>query len=238
MQSDHLTFSIVTVVRNAAPTISETINSVARQNYDSFEYIIVDGASDDGTLGEIERHRHRVGRLISEPDHGIYHAMNKALELARGKWLIFVGADDLFVDPSVLSDISKNLKDERAVYYGNVLLKSSGKTYCGEMNTYRLMQQNICHQAIFYPREQYTKRKYDLAFGLLADYAYNIELWGARVPFIYIDRVVCLYNDLGASSLGDQIFERQKLSIIKKHLGWLWFAVKYARNLAARILKA
>jgi len=85
--------SVITVVRNCAATLGRTIESVIWQLGDDAEYVIVDGASTDGTIGVIKAYEDRLAHWVSEPDRGIYDAMNKALALARGEWVIFLGAD-------------------------------------------------------------------------------------------------------------------------------------------------
>lgn len=99
-------FTIVTVAKNAAASLGRCIESVARQRYPQVEYIIIDGASTDSTPSVIESHRGAVTRYISEPDTGIYNAMNKGLAMARGDFIFFLGADDYLVDPGVLEDVA------------------------------------------------------------------------------------------------------------------------------------
>lgn len=222
--------SIATVVRNGASTLEETIKSVSEQTFLDFEYIVIDGCSSDGTLDIIKRYSHFISTWISEADKGIYDAMNKALALANGRWLLFLGSDDTLISKEVLSKIAVLLNDEQSVYYGDVILKSSGRRYGGKMNTYKFMQQNICHQAVFYPRNIYKKKAYDLHSGLLADYRYNIELWGNSVSFHYIPLAVSLYADCGASSRPDNVFESIRLILIDRHFGWIWGQIKRIRN--------
>jgi glycosyltransferase involved in cell wall biosynthesis len=88
--------TVATVVRNGAKTLEHTINSVASQTFRDFEYIVIDGASTDGTLSVIEKHRDQVDYWMSERDSGIYGAWNKAVSLARGQWIAFLGADDAY----------------------------------------------------------------------------------------------------------------------------------------------
>jgi len=104
--------SVITVAFNAARTIGETLDSVAAQSHPDVEHIVVDGASTDGTLAVVERHGQRVARLVSEPDHGIYDAMNKGLRLATGDVIGFLNADDVYADSSVLARVSENMETE------------------------------------------------------------------------------------------------------------------------------
>ena len=97
--------SVITVVNNSAATIADTLLSVASQVYPHVEHIIIDGASTDGTLNVIEHHRDKLAKVISEPDRGIYDAMNKGLALASGEVVGFLNADDVYADTDVLSRV-------------------------------------------------------------------------------------------------------------------------------------
>ena len=111
MHNNHLTptFSIVTVCYNAEAELEDTIQSVIAQTYRHVEYIIVDGASKDGTLAIIERYKGRIARVVSEPDKGLYDAMNKGLRLATGDYVCFLNAGDCFHEDSTLQRMADTL---------------------------------------------------------------------------------------------------------------------------------
>jgi glycosyltransferase involved in cell wall biosynthesis len=114
--------SVVTVAFNAAGTIEDTIRSVASQTYSDVEHIVVDGASTDGTLDVIGRYRKHIARLISEPDQGIYDAMNKGLNLATGEVIGFLNADDVYAGTTVLEKVSANMaKDGLDALFGDAV---------------------------------------------------------------------------------------------------------------------
>ena len=100
--------SVVTVVRNGIKTIEQTILSVINQDYHDFEYIIIDGVSTDGTLEILNKYSDKISKIISEPDVGIYDAMNKGIALANGDWVYFLGCDDVLYESSTLSRILEN----------------------------------------------------------------------------------------------------------------------------------
>lgn len=229
--------TVVTVVFNADKTLEETIKSVIGQSYSNIEYIIIDGGSTDGTLEIIRRYNLTVDYWTSEGDSGIYDAMNKSLVAARGDWLIFMGADDKFASDKSIECVVSRLKDRAAVYYGDVILSKSCKVYGGRFSKYKLMQQNICHQAIFYPENVYAKDAYDLNYKMLADYKYNIDIIGRGVRFIYLPIVVAIFNEAGMSSGGDVEFARDKDKIIRASFGVFYSLIKRARNIAASFHK-
>src|ERR1700722_12907065 len=90
--------SVITVVYNGAATLETTLLSVIGQSYDRVEYIVVDGGSKDGTLDLIDRYKSHIATWVSEPDKGVYDAMNKGIRMAKGDWLFFLGSDDRFQD--------------------------------------------------------------------------------------------------------------------------------------------
>lgn len=103
--------SIITVAFNAASTIADALVSVAAQTHPEIEHIVVDGASRDGTQGVVARHGSRVTTFVSEPDHGIYDAMNKGIGLATGEVVGFINADDFYADDTVLTRVAEVFSD-------------------------------------------------------------------------------------------------------------------------------
>lgn len=111
--------TIVTIVFNDATKIEETILSVAYQTYTNCEYIIVDGGSTDGTVDIIKKYQNKINRFVSEPDNGIYDAMNKGIRLAKGRWIIFMNSGDSFYNDKVISNLAPVLRsDQFDLVYG------------------------------------------------------------------------------------------------------------------------
>ena len=214
--------TIATVVLNAADVLERAIESVRQHRCEGVEYIVIDGGSTDGTVDLIKRRTEVVDRWISEPDGGIYDAMNKALRLASGRWILFLGADDEMLAP--LSDVMSRFVDDDAVYYGDVEFAISGDRYGGAFSTGRLLRKNICHQALFYPRSIYLRKRYDCDAGVLADYKYNLELWGGHSRFAYLPVIVSRFNETGASSSNTAYFAPLKQRIIRDNFGFAWYA--------------
>ena len=229
--------TVATVVRNGAATLDRVMESVLALVGAQVEYVVVDGASSDGSVDIIRSHAKRLAGWISEPDGGVYDAMNKALAMARGDWLIFIGADDILLP--ALASTATRLVDRDAIYYGDVEIAGTGAVSGGRFNRYRLMQENICHQAVLYPRSVYRTTRYDLGAGILADHKYNIELWGRGVRFRYLPCVVSRFNPAGLSSGADAQarFEPIKMQAIRTSFGPGLHAVKRTRSALVRLLK-
>lgn len=211
--------TVVTVVYNGAEYIERAIDSVAGQSYPNIEYIIVDGGSTDGTLDILERRKADITRYISEPDKGIYDAMNKGIALATGDWIYFLGCDD-FLYPE-FSEMCPRLKDSSTVYYGNVFHK--GKVLNGEFNSYMLAKYPILHQAVFYPRMAMERYKYNLRYKVAADHYITIQCWHDKdIKFQYEDICVARYMEAGFSAVTrDEAFEKDRLKIVYENFGLL-----------------
>lgn len=227
---NHPKITVVTVCYNAERDIEKTIQSVINQTYDNIEYIIVDGASKDGTMQVVEKYKDKIAKIVSEPDKGIYDAMNKALKLATGDFLIFMGSDDVFYTKNVVENVVSSIKDKNSVYYGQVELKGLGTIHWGRFNKLKWAVTNVSHQAVFYPRCVYSHSSYDVTYKLYADYVYNLNLIRDNTRFIYTKEVVTLYNMTGASASNKDLkFEKDEfllkhntLGLIPTIIGLLW----------------
>jgi len=222
--------SIITVVLNGEKFLEESIKSVMCQSYLNVEYLIIDGGSTDGTLEIIRKYEHAIDYWFSEADAGIFNAMNKSLNFVSGDWFLFLGADDTLINSEVLMKASHEMRNRSAVYYGNVLTLNSNLLYAGHFSRFKLIHQNICHQAIFYPSAVCIHRLYDERYKVSADYKYNIELWGDGAIFVYIPIIITVYNETGRSSMGEVQFELDKLDLIRIHLGFYFFVIAKITN--------
>lgn len=227
--------SIGLVVYNGAEHIRGALDSIVRQAYKNIELIVVDGDSKDGTQNILHEYAEHISVLVSEPDKGIYDAMNKVLSVATGDWLIFLGCDDVLL--GTFDRIVPLLSRADTVYYGDVIKTSSGKIYGGKFSKYRLMRHNICHQALFYPRSVYKSYSYSLDYRWLADYVYNLKLLGDAVPFVYTGVVVSIYNDEGGSARGDADLTRDQLKLIRASFGNIYMLIEILRRLKDKIIR-
>ncbi|MCE7065377.1 glycosyltransferase family 2 protein [Dyadobacter sp. CY326] len=231
--------SIITVTYNAAATLEYTIKSVVEQTYSNIEFVVIDGASTDGTLEILRNYRSNLSVFVSEKDSGIYDAMNKALGYAKGDWVYFLGADDVIMTPSTIEDMVQHFNEADTIYYGDIYLKSSKRLYNGRVNLYKLLLCNISHQAIFYPKSVYKEKEYQTKYKYFADHVYNLELYASsKNSFKYISKVIAVYNDQGSSSTNvDEQYNADIIDIIKNNFGSLPSAYLWARREIAGVKK-
>lgn len=148
-------YSIITINRNNAAKLEETIRSVVSQDRDLYEYIIIDGASTDGSLEVIKKYESEIDYYISEPDKGIYNAMNKGIARAQGQYAIFMNSGDSFSYPTALNDVSRNRSEADFIFCGWTRVKN-GKPLASylplaQLTLYTLYYEStcICHQSTF-----------------------------------------------------------------------------------------
>ena len=238
-------FSIIIPTFNCAETLPSAIGSVRKQSFKDFEILIVDGQSTDGTLNIIKQETSADDRIkcISEQDKGIYDAMNKGIDMAKGEWLYFLGSDDELYDNQVLEKINYEVaKGGVDIVYGNVMSIRFGGLYDGEFNYEKLFKHNICHQAIFFNKGVFEiTDNFDQKFISQADYHHNVKWFlNAKVRNIFVDITVANYADDGFSSKNeDYLFRRKKAGCFLKYGFWtlpLRFKIDLVKCVVSNIL--
>ncbi|MDJ1502184.1 glycosyltransferase [Xanthocytophaga agilis] len=208
--------TIITPTYNAAATLEETILSVVNQSYKNIEYILIDGNSTDTTINIIKEYaaKYPIIRWISEPDEGIYDAMNKGVGMSTGEWIYFLGSDDILYTKTTINDLFSSVDTSLwDVIYGDVIFKVSGIRYNGAFTVAKLYWQNICHQAIFARKEIFdTIGLFNTNYKVLADYEFNIRwIQNPNIRSTFFHNIIALYNEEGFSGKkGDEAFNTDK----------------------------
>lgn len=220
--------SIITIVLNGETFIEGTILSVIEQKKVNIEYIIIDGGSTDGTLKKISIYRDRINLLISEPDKGIYYAINKGISFAKYNLIGLIHCGD-FYEPNVLSVISDEFQRIKPdVIYGDVKIIEQllGKTltrYSKSNHNFLRKRMSIFHPATFISRECYDKNGvYDANYKIAADYDLFLHLYLKGVTFHYIPMALANFRGGGVSGTMFKLLFRENFIIRKKHLGILY----------------
>lgn len=193
---EHPLITVVTVVYNGEKTLEQTIQSVVNQTYDNVEYIIIDGASTDGTLDIVKKYEDKIDYWQSEPDKGIYDAMNKGIGLATGEWINFMNSGDEFYDSNTISDIFMNKKISADVLYGSVVLNGNiVKPRKISSIKYTLP---FCHQSSFLKRCICPLFKSE--YRIIADYIMFLGLYERKSVFKNLDIPISRFDENGVSS--------------------------------------
>ena len=215
---EHPLISIITITFNAQETLKPTMESVCSQSFRDYEHIIVDGASKDDTL-KIARSYEGV-RILSEPDRGLYDAMNKGLHLAKGEYVIFLNSGDTFHSEDTLEKYALYAKAGADIIYGDTLIVDSDRNILGprhynvpEKLTHKSFAKGmlICHQAFMVRLE--LAPDYDLKYRFSADYDWTIKCIANSIP----DNCVNL-NCITIDYLSDGLTDKNKRkSLIERY---------------------
>lgn len=221
-------FSIITITFNAENEIIPTLLSVKEQKFTDYEHIIVDGASSDDTIS-LARQKGVSGiRIISEPDKGLYDAMNKGINYARGKYLIFLNAGDTFASPFTLEEYAKAAKSDADIIYGDTLIVDDNRNVIGRRHLSapaRLTKESfshgmlICHQAFCVKKS--IAPMYNLKYRFSADYDWTIRCIEATQPekCINLNNVTIHYLDAGMTEKNKKKSLRERYEIMSNHYG-------------------
>ena len=244
--------SIITVVYNGADYLETAMQSVLHQEYPELEYIIIDGGSTDGSLEIIKRYEDQLAYWVSEPDDGIYNAMNKGLAVARGDIIGLLNADDYYLDGALrkVADVYRRHGGE--LWYGKILKlrQVDGEDLFIELEPdLQAMERrmSIFHPATFVHRTVYERiGTFDESFKLAADYEFLLRAYKSGCCFQYVDQPLSVYRYGGASSSalnlhweGYRILRKYNLPYMKEGIGAIVrFIVKYnLRKLLSRMLR-
>lgn len=214
-------FTIITVCFNAMSTISATAQSLLAQRYADYEWLVIDGASSDTTLELIDGFAIPNMLVVSEPDKGIYDAMNKAVKLARGDWLYFLNSGDSFEDSEVLCDVSTVIDGHCGVelIWGDMWYVAQGhKLYrrFRHVNHRTLIFDDLNHQATFARRELFSRvGNFNLDFRTSADYDWLIRVLRSGARSHYLHRSIARFAMGGVHSADPQalLAERRRLRL-------------------------
>lgn len=233
--------TIITVTYNAAQTLERTITSVERQDYKAIEYIIVDGGSTDGTMQIVGRHDRAVNRCISEPDDGIYFAMNKGLAAATGEYVWFLNAGDELAGPGTLTSVMQAAAGADIVYGDTVITDMDGNVVGGRrLATPETLTPDsfrdgmlVCHQAFVARRTLCPP--YDTSFRYSADYDWCLRVLTRARSVVNAREVVVRFLDGGFTKSHIVAGLRERFTIMSRNFGLLPTIARHI-PIAARFL--
>lgn len=217
--------SVITVVYNAVEDLPITIESVASQTYPNLEYIIIDGGSRDGTKELIEA-SNQIDYWVSEPDRGIYDAMNKGIQAATGQWLNFLNAGDRFFNPDTLLNITFESYRDAALIYGNTFYRERDQVEPPAPLS-KLLSGGImgCHQSMFFNQTVLEQELvYDRKLRLAGDSELVTKIYAMGFDLVYLDIPIADYMGGGASAISEQTPVKLRWNNFVSRIG---YAYKY-----------
>ncbi|MBO6253569.1 MAG: glycosyltransferase [Bacteroidaceae bacterium] len=241
------TFSIITVTYNAAATIEATLLSVRQQTYRHFEHLIIDGASKDNTLYIIYKYKDDTIKVFSEPDKGLYDAMNKGIRMASCDYLCFLNAGDTFHEVDTLEKIANTISTTPhglpSIIYGETAIVNAERQFlhmrrhkAPDVLTWKSFQQGmlVCHQAFLVKRT--LAEPYNLQYKYSSDFDWCIRMMKKADVISNTHLILIDYLDEGMTTRHHKESLIERLRIMAKHYGWcktiimhLWFAIRLLR---------
>lgn len=245
-----ITITVATVTWNAAAVLQRTLDSVAEQDYPHVQHVVVDGRSSDNTLTLLRQYQERESAeglerhdivVLSEPDKGLYDAMNKAIAMAEGDYIVFLNAGDKFHTPQVLGQIAEQISDSKyqisnlpAVIYGDTDIVDDEGRFLRKRHlrppqelTWKSFKHGmlVCHQAFFARTDIAKNNPYNLKYRFSADYDWCIRVMkeghSLNLPMQNAGIVVADYLDGGMTVKNHRSSLMERLRVMAAHYGWL-----------------
>ncbi|MDR2811201.1 MAG: glycosyltransferase [Tannerellaceae bacterium] len=234
--------TVITVTRNAEKTLERTLKSVQEQTYPYLEHLIVDGASRDGTVELIRKYAQEKVKWVSEPDRGLYDAMNKAIGMASGDWLCFLNAGDAFYTPDTVERMMHSFDPNKPpdILYGETAIVDDKGNFlymrrlkAPDRLTWKSFKQGmtVCHQAFIVKRE--PAEPYDLSYRFSSDFDWCIRMM-KKAASIHNTRLTLInYLNEGMTTANQKASLKERYRIMAKHYGHIstffhhiWFVIR------------
>ena len=220
--------SIITINYNNDKGLKKTMKSVLEQNYAAIQYIIIDGNSSDQSVSLIKEYENDISYWVSEPDNGIYDAMNKGIKHADGSYILFLNSGDWLYNDRVISDFVASDPQEDFLY-GNAMLVYDDKPAVKKqmpkkLDGTTLFSQTVTHQAMFHKKRLFKKQQFDIRFTMIADWVfYNSAIHFENASFRYLNRTIVNYDMSGFSSDQENraIIETEREQFYAEHSNYM-----------------
>ena len=197
-----MTLSIITINYNNREGLQKTIDSVLAQTWKDYEWVVIDGGSTDGSRELIEQYQEHFAYWCSEPDKGVYNAMNKGIAKAQGDYINFMNSGDTFFESNTLHEVFAAKRtaevlygDWMEIYHDTETQRTIEEKELGNV----IWHQNICHQSMFIQRKLFNGNGYDESMKLLADWYWNTKMYLSGTIFQKLTILVCRYDMYGMS---------------------------------------
>lgn len=214
--------SIITINYNNREGLEKTIKSVLAQTYSNYEYIVIDGDSDDGSKEIIEKYKNSIDCWISEPDKNIYNAMNKGIRKSNGKYLLFLNSGDNLYEKDTISGVLNFFKTNFDIYYGNEFYMNKKIIVQPKVLKFSyLYHSSLRHQATFIKKSLFDKVfYYNEELKIVSDWEFLIcTIFKHNATYQYINQTISIYEGDGISQQSDNLplRNRERKLVLEKH---------------------
>lgn len=215
--------SVITINYNNNKGLEDTVKSVIKQTYNDFEYIIIDGGSDDGSKKVIEQYNSYFGYVISEPDTGIYNAMNKGISAAKGEYLLFLNSGDTLSNDNILNEFSKSLIDNLDIYYGDLIFLNQGvrdyQKYPDKLSFNFFYKTSLPHPAAFIKKELFNELgNYNENLKIVSDWEFfMLAICKFNKTYKHVNIVVTVFdtNGISCDEKNKKLIEIERLLVLE-----------------------
>lgn len=215
--------SIIIPCLNQKDLLDDCLKSISRQSFNSYEIIVIDGDSTDGTVVFLNTIPDII-KVLSQPDKGIYDAMNKGIMLAEGDWIYFMGVDDRFYNDDVLASFYSSITNKNAkIVVGQIIHKFSKKDSIFIKRNKGVvkptwsrkiwLKNTLHHQGMFYNKSIFTDQVFNKKYKILADYALNLKLWNLNTPVLIIDKIIAKCGTDGLSKQYNWALYKEEINL-------------------------
>lgn len=218
--------SIITICFNAADDLKKTIKSVRAQVFNDYEYIVVDGGSKDATSEIIKSNADVITKWVSEPDKGIYDAMNKGVKMASGEWIIMMNAGDVFADSQVLKNVFENpINDNITFLYGDTLSRQKNGKLLRRVTSWE--RGDVNHQAVIYRRDLHKEHGMYIITKkiIISDYLFFIRIPQEQVQKLNL--AISINDPNGISNQGNWARQQALCADVVFRRRTFWGMVKF-----------
>ncbi|MEO6539648.1 MAG: glycosyltransferase family 2 protein [Ferruginibacter sp.] len=234
--------SIVTINYNNKAGLQKTVQSVVDQSYNQFEYVVIDGGSNDGSLEIISQNEKSIHYAVSEKDAGIYNAMNKGILAAHGKYILFLNSGDVLFAANTLADCIPALSLNYDFVYGNTFFDKHGKrsfvNYPDKLSFSFFLTDSLCHQSTFIKRELFENSLYNETAKIVSDWEFFvIKICKENKTSHHVNETVSVFDVSGASSEQLAYNESERAVVIEQYFPAFVEDYNYVRSLKLRRIK-
>lgn len=217
--------SIITINYNNAKGLDKTLQSVINQNSQDFEYVVVDGNSSDESEKIIDSHKNYIDKWISEPDSGVYNAMNKGIRMASGDYLLFLNSGDKLADQNVIAEILPSLKNNEDIIYGNLIyslneLPQTLFTPPKNIDLTYFLNSFLPHPSSFIKKNLFQKIGfYNEKFKIISDWEFFLRaIVINKASYLHIDEVISDFDNSGISSdsENEKLIRKEKQAVYEE----------------------